>query len=156
MPRQCNYYNEIKNDGGKQVMNQFCGIGRLTKDNELQNVGDSKKMVNSVAINEGKDKDGNEITTFLDIEAWNGVAEYLCTYTQKGSRIGFNGQIKVDKWTTPDGTTKSKYYVRVNKAMIIDFVNTEEPKKSVAEAMKNAKKPLPITDSDVSEDMLPF
>lgn len=158
MPRPSNYTNDIKNNGGK-IMNQVILVGNLCKDLSLDRLAnDMCKTFNTIAVNAGKDKDGNYTSDFFDIELWNSQAEYLCKYATKGSKIGVNGRLKTDSWDSQDGTKRYRTYVVVNNIEILSKIETQEeaPKKSVSEAMKNAKKPLPITDSDVSEDMLPF
>jgi single-stranded DNA-binding protein len=64
-------------------------LGRLTYDVEVRDVGEDKKVLNNrIAIQAGKDS-----TTFVDIVAWNGVAEHIGKYFKKGFEILVQGHL---------------------------------------------------------------
>lgn len=76
-------------------------IGRLVYDVEVKEVGEEKKKVinNRIAINVGKNK-----TTYIDIIAWNGVADLIGRTYKKGYEICVVGNlINTKKKTTKDG-----------------------------------------------------
>lgn len=64
-------------------------LGRLVYDVEIKEVKDNKKVLNNrIAIQKGKDD-----TTFVDVVAWNGVAELIGKYFKKGYEILFEGRL---------------------------------------------------------------
>lgn len=87
-------------------MNSVNIIGRITKDLELK--GDSTKFVRfSVAINRGKDKDGNDRgADFPNVIFFGKTAETLCKYFNKGRMIAVSGHIQTSSYEK-DG---NKYY----------------------------------------------
>lgn len=77
-------------------------LGNLTKDWELRYT-DSGTAVgnNAIAINR-KWKDGHgdqqEDVTFLNLTAWDKMAETLQKYQKKGDTAFFEGRLQEDKW----------------------------------------------------------
>lgn len=64
-------------------------LGRLVFDVEVKDVGEDKKVLNNrIAIQNNKDH-----TTFVDIVAWNGVAELIGKYYKKGYEILVQGHL---------------------------------------------------------------
>lgn len=65
-------------------------IGRLVFDVDVKEVGTDKKKVlnNRIAIKLNKDK-----TTFVDIVAWNGVAELIGKMYNKGNEVCVVGSL---------------------------------------------------------------
>lgn len=74
-------------------------IGRLTQDVVVNEVAGNKKVLNNrVAIRLGKDD-----TLFLDVVAWDKVAELIGKYFRKGYEICFEGRlIKQRKFVAKD------------------------------------------------------
>lgn len=117
-------------------MNSVNIIGNLTERVELKVTANGRKVARfTLAINEGKDKDGNEITNFPNIVAWEKTAELLELYTEKGSRVGVSGRLTTRKYDDKDG---KKVYVTEVVAERIDL--PAKPKDSSREAPK-AKAP---------------
>ncbi len=65
-------------------------IGRFTQDVSVEEVGGGGKKVlnNCVAIRVSKD-----VTTFLDVVAWDSTAELIGKYFRKGYEIAFEGRL---------------------------------------------------------------
>lgn len=141
-------------------MNKFIGIGNLTKDIEIVGFGnDTSKVENTIAINEGKDKNGNEYTTFVDIEVWNKQAEYLSKYARKGSKIAVEGRLRVNQWQAEDGTNRKRVLVVVDRLEIMVFPDKEEsksntPVKDAMEKVKNTSAPIDV--DSIPDDDLPW
>ena len=57
-------------------MNKVIIIGRLTKDPEIRTTQTGKKVASfSLAVNEGKDSNGQEMVQFFNCSAWDRLAE---------------------------------------------------------------------------------
>lgn len=75
-------------------INKFRIAGTITADLAITTTPSGNKVVNfTLAINEGKDSQGNEITRFIPCEAWNSSAENLAKYMGKGSQLQVEGRI---------------------------------------------------------------
>ncbi len=66
-----------------------------------------------------RDEDGNptswrELTSFVDIEAWNGLGESSMALVQ-GDKVIVKGQIKQERWKNDDGENRSKVIIKARK-----------------------------------------
>ena len=76
-------------------MNNVSIIGRITRDLELKNFNEGKGFYTrfTLAINKVSHKDIQPEADFINIVAWNGLAETLCKYLKKGSQIAITGRL---------------------------------------------------------------
>lgn len=90
-------------------MNNFVGMGRLTKDPELKQTQSSVPVCSfSIAINRRfKDASGNYQADFLNCVAWRGTGEFVAKYFRKGAMIGIVGSVQTRNW---DDTEGKKHY----------------------------------------------
>jgi single-strand DNA-binding protein len=153
-------------------VNLWIGTGRLTRDVELRYTPTGKSLTNfSVAINEGKDKEGNGLVTFVECEAWGTTAEMLFKFfgdgKGKGRPLTVRGRLKMDKWEDKnDGSARSKMRVSVDRFDFVPRDSTsldidadsevaEETPKSPTKN-KNKKQTQPEPESEEYEDDIPF
>jgi single-strand DNA-binding protein len=86
-------------------MNKIILIGRLTKDPEIRVTQSSKKVASfSIAVNDGKDSNGQDITQFFNCNAWEKLAEIIESYIKKGTKVAVIGRLQNRSWDKPDGT----------------------------------------------------
>ena len=86
-------------------MNKVVMIGRLTKDPEIRNTQSGKKVASfSIAVSDGKGRDGQELTSYFNCSAWERLAEILEMYVKKGTRVAVVGKLQNRSWDKPDGT----------------------------------------------------
>ncbi len=86
-------------------MNKVILIGNLTKDPEVKVTSTGKKVVSfSLAINDGKDVNGQDMTSYFNCTAWEKVADIIEKYVKKGHKIMTSGKLKNRSWDKPDGT----------------------------------------------------
>ena len=97
-------------------MNQWMGIGYLTRDPEIKKVPGKNGEISvcnfSIAVSEGKN-DGD--VSFFDITCWGKVAENVAQYCSRGKRVCVSGRLKQDRWEK-EGEKRSK--VKINNAMV--------------------------------------
>ena len=75
-------------------MNIVILSGRLTKDPDIRYTNSKKAVASfSLAVDDGKDKDGNRKTQFLNCVAWEKTAELLDQYFKKGDGLTVNGKL---------------------------------------------------------------
>lgn len=81
-------------------MNKVILLGRLTADPELRQTQSGIATCSfTVAINNGKDKDGNERDPdFINCKAWRQTAEFISKWWSKGKMIALEGKFKTDKY----------------------------------------------------------
>jgi single-strand DNA-binding protein len=76
------------------MINQWMGIGNITKDFELKQVGDTNLVNFRIAVNDRKD---DENTLFLNITAFGKLAELSSQFLGKGSKVFVLGRLQVRK-----------------------------------------------------------
>lgn len=75
-------------------MNIVILSGRLTKDPDIRYTNSKKAVATfSLAVDDGKAKDGNRKTQFLNCVAWEKTAELLDQYFKKGDGLTVNGKL---------------------------------------------------------------
>jgi single-strand DNA-binding protein len=88
-------------------MNKVFLIGRLVKDPEVRTTSTGKKVASfSIAISDGKDQSGQEITQYFNGSAWERLAEIIEMYVKKGTKVAIFGSLKNRSWDAPDGTKR--------------------------------------------------
>ncbi|HIQ91035.1 MAG TPA: single-stranded DNA-binding protein [Candidatus Coprosoma intestinipullorum] len=106
-------------------MNSVCIVGRITKDLELRKTQTGISAVSMfVAINNGKDKDGNKIPAdFPKVYVYGKQAENVYAYCHKGSLIAVTGNIKTRTWDKDDDTRGYETCIKANR---IQFLSTKQ------------------------------
>ena len=84
--------------------------GFLTNDPELKEITGGKVVTTlSIAVNHGaKNKEGDDEVSYIDIEAWDKLAENCAEYLKKGKKITVIGSLKQDRWKNQDGEGRSR------------------------------------------------
>ncbi|MBP9887243.1 MAG: single-stranded DNA-binding protein [Leptospiraceae bacterium] len=99
--------------------------GNLTADPEFKTVGNGKKVSTfSLAVNHnersrrssasGSIGDGgaaNNDVSYIDIEAWDKVAENCSEFLKKGRKVTILGYIKQERWKSVDGTNRQRWKI---------------------------------------------
>ena len=90
--------------------------GNLTADPDTQHVGvDSKtKTTMTIAVNHDNLEDDNGQVSYIDIEAWNELAENCAKYLTKGKKITAMGELRQERWKNPDGLNRSRIKIVAN------------------------------------------
>lgn len=123
-------------------MNKVYLIGRVVRDVEYVQTKTEKKMVNNcLAIDQGKDAEGNKQTMFVDITLFDKTAEIFKLYVEKGDKVAVNGELRIRDFTREDGSKGRFVNVLVRD---LEFI---EPKKGNNKAPKNF---------DVTNEDFPF
>lgn len=69
-----------------------------------------------------------EITDFINLRAWEKVAERLCT-AEKGDRIAVSGRLCVDEYETAQYERRTRVYVNVFGVDLFRPVREADPRK---------------------------
>ena len=97
-------------------MNKWIGMGRITKDIELQTGKTGSEYCKfTVAIDREKDKNGDKKTDFVDCTAFGKTAAFVAKYFKKGDGVIVLGRFESDKYTGKDGMTRTNWSVNVRE-----------------------------------------
>lgn len=146
-------------------MNNVSIIGRITKDIELRATTSGLPAVSMfIAINNGKDKDGNERPAdFPKIYVYDKQAENVNEYCHKGSLVGITGRIKTRTWDKEDGTKRYETYILASRVQFLDTKASEGaeiPEPDYVPSKEEKEENDPFADFgesvEISDDDLPF
>lgn len=87
------------------MLNQIVLVGRLTKDIEVKELEDGKKVSNVVlAISRSyKNSEGEYEADFVKCTLWGKIAENTAEYCHKGDIVGIKGRIQTRTIDTEKG-----------------------------------------------------
>ena len=90
-------------------MNKVILHSRLTKDIELKDLGNDKKVANfSVAVRRDyKNANGEYESDFFNCSAFGNTAVFLSNYFKKGSEILIIGHLQNNQWETESGEKRT-------------------------------------------------
>lgn len=102
--------------------NKVIIAGNLTRDPEIRTAGSAKVADIRLAISEAwRDKASGqrrEVTCFVDVVAWERLAEFCQQYFFKGKGMLVEGRLQLDEWTDKQTNEKrSKLRVRADRIM---------------------------------------
>ena len=112
------------NNNGSEVMqyNKVILCGNLTRDVETKSVNNTTLAHFGLAVNRKytpRDGEQREETTFVEVEAWDKVAETLAQHLSKGSPAFIEGRLKLDQWQDNNGNNRSKLKVVVSSFQFV-------------------------------------
>jgi len=129
-------------------MNKVFMIGNLSKDVDLRTTQSGKAVATlTIAVNRRfKGQDGEKVTDFFTVVAWNQLGEMCGKYLAKGKKVAVSGELQTRSYGAKDG---SKRYVTEIVADEVEFLSPREaPQESVQETQGGFV--------DIEDDHLPF
>lgn len=139
--------------------NKVILMGNLTRDPDVRSTGVTGMKVArlNVAVNERrKDRNGQiqEFPVFVDVDAWDKLAELCGQYLAKGRCILVEGRLQMDTWEK-DGVRHQKLKVR---AMTIKFLPPAGNKSaaSATSASSTLATRVPSEPAESETEELPF
>lgn len=106
------------------MLNKVQLIGRLGGDPEVRRLESGVAVARlNVATNETyRDKDGNkqEVTEWITVVCWRGLAEIAEKYLKKGSMIYAEGKLSTRTWQTESGENRRFTEVVANNFIMLD------------------------------------
>ena len=86
------------------MLNKAVLMGRLVRDPELRQTQSGMAVASfTIAVDRAPGKDGQRVTDFIDIVAWNKTAEMVTKWFTKGRMIAVSGRIQVRNWEDKQG-----------------------------------------------------
>ena len=93
-------------------MNKIILIGNLTRDPELTETAQGKKLCKfTIAVDRAFDK---EKTDFFSCSAWEQKAEVIQKYVKKGNKLGVTGRLEINE-TEKDGVKTRHHNIIVEE-----------------------------------------
>ena len=112
-------------------MNNWTGIGRLTRDPEMRYIAGSGRAVTnfSIAIDKGLSKDkkeeweaqGKATADFINIVAWGKTAEFAANYLAKGLQVGITGRLETGSYQAKEGHTVYTTEVNCSNITMVEW-----------------------------------
>ncbi len=96
--------------------------GRLTKEPEIRQIGESTVAVFSVADGDyfWQKKDTEKQVQYFDCEVWGRQADTVQSYAHKGNRIKVTGQLCPNNFTGKQGELVKRQVLRVDRVTLVE------------------------------------
>lgn len=118
--------------------------GNLTAAPELKELKSGTSVAQlRVAVNEHfTSRDGKEVerTLFIDVIAWDKLAEHCQTYLDKGSRVTVEGTLQQDTWEDRDGKSRSQIKIRADQIHFLNKVRSESEAAPAGTGRRDARR----------------
>jgi len=127
-------------------MNKVFMIGRLTKDPETRVTQTGKKVTSfSIALNEGKGAQGNDLVSYFNCSAWEKTADVIENYARKGTKVAIVGRLQNRSWDKPDGTKGYATDIVVSELELLSGRDNASEGEASAPGVPAATAPKPYT-----------
>lgn len=126
-------------------MNIVVLIGNLTKDVALKTTQGGNNYCNfTIAINNGKDKDGNDIPAdFPQISVFGKQAENCAKYLKKGMKVAVHGKIKTSSKQNQDGSSNFYTNVVAEKVEFLEWADNKQGQAAPGAMQQGYAQPAP-------------
>lgn len=112
------------------TLNRVLMAGRLTRDPELRYTPNGSAVCNfSLAVNRRhKDQSGRwqDDTTFINVVAWQAIAENVNKYLHKGSPVMVEGRLESRSWETETGQKRTVIEIRADSVRFLEKSETSQ------------------------------
>lgn len=129
-------------------MNSVILTGRLTRTPEAREKQDKSGLYCffTIAVDEGKDRSGQKITSFIECVAYDKQASFLSTYLKKGYLIAVNGSLSVSDKDDGQGNKVRRWLVKAWSVENLQPKDTQQP---------TAQAPAPQPAQPIAQDVSP-
>ena len=131
------------------MLNKVILMGRLEKDVDVRQTPSGKTVARftlAVDRRQGKNTQGQQTADFLNIVAWEKLADFCSNYLRKGTKILLEGQLQSRSYEAQDG---SKRYVTEVVARDIEFAESKG-------SQSNTQQIGQIQGTEVEDFTIPF
>ena len=127
--------------------NHVALVGRLAADPELRRTGTGKPVTSFRLAVDRPTKD--KITDWLDIVAWDKLAEFVAGNFSRGQEMLVDGELQSRNWTDKDGNKRTSIEVKAN---VVRFVG----KRTEQTQQQEPQQPAGFVPIDDDDEQLPF
>lgn len=104
-------------------MNRSMLIGRLTQDPQAATLDSGHSYCRfTIAVNRPYSKDKDQTADFINIIAWDGLAQNCAKYLKKGSQVAVVGSIQTGSYEK-DGIKRNTFDIRADS---VEFLSTPQ------------------------------
>jgi len=138
-------------------LNKVQLIGNVTRDPELKQTksGQSVTTVGMATNRVWKDQNGvkHDEVEYHNVVCWGRLAEVVCEYVQRGTKIFFGGRLQTRSWDDESGVKHYRTEVVAEDMIILSSKGAGMEMSS----MDDAPAPAPAADTEeISAEDLPF
>jgi single-strand DNA-binding protein len=134
-------------------MNNISISGRLVRDPECKEVGDSKTVCDFTLAVNGYRKNQDD-TVFIKVKAWDSRAKSCQKFCTKGSLVNISGSLRSNSWQAKDGSNRKEIYVLASDIEFVQSSRDDSASKSENQSSELSS-PKPVSSEDiVSEEDL--
>lgn len=139
-------------------MNDFTGVGRLTKDPqiELTKVKKIKNAKFTLALPRIKKVEGQPDADFIRVSTYGIVAENCEKYIGRGSLVSVNGELRTRTYTNKAGQKIFMTELMAQKVEFLDFLHMNRAKDEDVPSVPHDMEIPAGFDSVDDEDYIPF
>lgn len=104
-------------------LNRWVGAGRLARTPELRRLPNGRAVfTNAIAVERNyREEDGSYPVDFVEFIAWDGRAETLAKFAEKGRMIGLSGPLQSYKRKSKkDGNEYTNWEIKVDDVQFLD------------------------------------
>ncbi len=142
-------------------MNKLTLLGNLTKNPELFYTTKGTAVANtSIAVNDRRNPDK---VMFIDVVAFQGLAEIFNQYLRKGSKVLVHGSIDFEQYIDKQGNKRQKHKMIVNEMEMLDGktqqtqqINQKQNFQPLKHDADTYFEKFPDSYDGITEDELPF
>lgn len=136
-------------------MNKVILIGRLTRDPEVRQNGDTAIARYSLAVDRRFKRDNEPTADFINCVVFGKAAEFAQKYFAKGTKIAVTGRIQTGSYTNKDGQTVYTTDVIVEEQEFAESKGGSSSENTTATA-KPSKNADFMNVPDTMDEELPF
>lgn len=133
-------------------MNKVILLGRLTKDPDTRQAGETTVSRFTLAVNRRYKKEGGQDADFPNVVTFGKTAEFVSKYLHKGSKIALEGRIVTGSYKDKDGVTR---YTTEVVAENVEFAESKKIDSDNNSNNSNTDNEWVNVDDAIAED-LPF
>ena len=136
-------------------MNKTILKGNITRDIELKDIGNDKKVANfSIAVRRDyKNQNGEYETDFFNCSAFGNTANFINKYFNKGSQMLLIGHLQNNQWETDSGEKRTATNVIVESVEFCGSKQQNNTNNELSEFAENSGVNMNIIGDD---EPLPF
>ena len=128
----------------------FSGVGRLTRDCEVKQAGQSTVCKFSLACADNYSKDK---THFFNCVSFGKQGDIIAKWFKQGSKIYVYGFLKQESWTDKEGNKKSAVCLHVDG---FEFVDSKKDSGSTAETVADKFNGEIVNAPSFNDEDIPF
>ncbi len=145
-------------------LNKVFLMGNLCADVEIRQVGSGTVAQLRMAVNESfTSKSGEKVekTAFVDVDAWDKLADNCAKMVGKGCSVMVEGKLQMDEWVDKtSGQKRNKLKLRADRVLFLSFKDGRKGDGEGAaggnDSAPSASSSVDMKDTPFDDDVVPF